>query len=130
MRTFLTGVFCVIAFTSVFAGDSKTSSDDHIYKIGADVKPAKAILTPQPELEEHSEKKTGHKNKHATGVVVLSGYVGKDGKFHDAKVVRSADPSLDSAALKAVAQWRFDPCVRKGVPVNCAMGVEISFNPY
>lgn len=127
MRAFLIAICCVVAFTLAFAGDSKTSSDDRIYKVGSDVTAPKAILTPRPEPQELPEKKPGHKNKHATGVVVLSGYVGKDGKFHDAKVVRSAEPSLDSAALKAVAQWQFHPCMRKGVPVNCALGVEISF---
>src|SRR6185437_1294020 len=120
------GVCVAIVVAALFAADSKPKGDDRIYKIGSDVTPPKAILTPPPDAQALPEKKPGHKNKHTKGVVVLSGYVGKDGKFHDAKLVRSLNPALDSVALKTVAQWQFHPCMRKSVPVNCATGLEIS----
>ena len=120
----------VIVIGALFAADSKPRGDDRIYKIGSDVTAPKPILTPHPEAQQLPEKKPGHKNKHTRGVVVLSGYVGKDGKFHGLAVVRSPNPALDSVALKTVEQWRFHPCTRKGVPVNCATALEISFDLY
>ncbi len=130
MRIFLVSICCVAALMVAYGGDSKSNSDDRIYKLGSDVTPPKAILTPHPEMQKLPEKRPGHKNKHTTGMVVLWGYVGKDGAYHDARVVRSTNSALDSAALKAVAQWQFHPCMRRGVPVNCAMGLEISFDLY
>ncbi len=128
MRALLIVTCCVVLFTPALAGDSKTNSDDRIYKIGYDVKPPKPILTRQPEAQKAARNKPGHKSKELTGVVVLSCYVGKDGRVHDAKVVRSANAELDAAALKVVSEWEFQPCTRKGVPVNCAFGMEVSFH--
>src|SRR6185437_16866677 len=122
------GVCVAIVVAALFAADSKPKGDERIYKIGSDVTPPKAILTPPPDAQALPEKKPGHKNKHTKGVVVLSGYVGKDGKFHDAELALSLNPALDSVTL--VAQWQFNLCMRKSVPVNCATGLEISFDLY
>jgi TonB family protein len=75
--------------------------------------------------------KPGNKKKPTyTGIAIISGYVGKDGKFHDAKVTRSAGKDLDPRALQKLSEWRFDPCKRNGVPVNCGMTIEVTFNLY
>jgi TonB family protein len=75
--------------------------------------------------------KPGKKKKPPhTGIAIISGYVGKDGKFHDAKVIRSAGKDLDPKALQRLSDWRFDPCKLKGVPVNCGMTIEVTFNLY
>jgi len=61
------------------------------------------------------------------GSVKLFGYVGTDGKFHDPKVVRSLDPTLDALAVEAVGRWKFKPATRDGVPVNCSLTIEMNF---
>jgi outer membrane biosynthesis protein TonB len=75
--------------------------------------------------------KPGNKKKPTyTGIAIISGYAGKDGKFHDAKVIRSAGKDLDPRALQKLSEWRFDPCKRNWVPVNCGMTIEVTFNLY
>jgi TonB family protein len=59
--------------------------------------------------------------------VVLSGYVGTDGKFHDPKVVTSLDPTLDDLAVEAVGRWKFTPATRDGVPVNLPVTTRVKF---
>jgi TonB family protein len=82
--------------------------------------------------DESAKEKSGKPGKKKkpphTGIAIISGYVGKDGKFHDAKVIRSAGKDLDPKALQRLSDWRFDPCKLKGVPVNCGMTIEVTFN--
>ncbi len=61
---------------------------------------------------------------------MISGYIGADGRFHDAKVARSLDPGLDANALEAVRRWEFSPCTKDGRPVNCKMDFEVGFHFY
>jgi hypothetical protein len=73
--------------------------------------------------------KAGKKKKPThTAIAVISGYVGKDGRFHDAKVIRSAGKDLDPKALQKLSEWRFDPCKLNGVTVNCGMKIEVTFH--
>ena len=78
----------------------------------------KALFTPSP-IYPHDRK--------IDGSVKLFGYVGTDGKFHDPKVVRSLDPTLDALAVEAVGRWKFKPATRDGVPVNCSLTIEMNF---
>jgi protein TonB len=59
--------------------------------------------------------------------VVLSGYVGTDGKFHDPKVDRSLDPTLDDLAIEAVGRWKFKPATQDGVPVDFPVIIRVKF---
>ena len=53
------------------------------------------------------------------GLIILSVVVGKNGKVQQVTVVRGdkGDPRLDSAAVKAVKQWRYEPYVYQGKPI-------------
>jgi len=86
----------------------------------------------EPAKDESAKEKSGKPGKQKkhpyTATAVISGYVGKDGKFHAAKVIRSAGKDLDPKALQKLAEWRFDPCKLKGVPVNCGMSIEVTFH--
>jgi TonB family protein len=82
-----------------------------------------------PESGKETPGKPGKKKKPGyTGTAIISGYVGKDGKFHDGKVIRSAGKDLDPKALQKLSEWRFDPCKLNGVPVNCGMTIEVTFH--
>jgi protein TonB len=62
------------------------------------------------------------------GKVYVSFVVGKDGHVTDAKVVRSADPSLDKEAIRVVNSlpvWK--PGKQRGKPVRVGFSVPISF---
>lgn len=60
------------------------------------------------------------------GIVVLGIVIGDDGSVIEAEVVRSI-PELDQAAVDAVLQWRYEPTLLNGEPVEVAMHVTINF---
>jgi TonB family protein len=67
--------------------------------------------------------KVGHKR--IVGPLVVDGYVGADGAFHDAVIVKSPDKSLEADMLAAVKKWTFKPCSLDGSPVNCRMQMQL-----
>lgn len=60
------------------------------------------------------------------GQVVLQAVIAKDGTVQDVKVV-SGSPLLTDAALQAVRQWRYQPYVLNGQPVEAETQVQINF---
>jgi TonB family protein len=60
------------------------------------------------------------------GVVIVSFTIGADGTVTDAWVERSI-PLLDQAALDAVKQWRFEPALSAGVPVQTTRVTTFAF---
>jgi TonB family protein len=103
----------------------QTKPEDPIYKIEKDIKPPRAISSPRPNFSADASR--GKFN----GAVVVTGYVGTDGKFHDAKVLRSiGDSVLDAKVLGAVKQWTFHPCTKDDRPVNCTITIETAIHLY
>jgi TonB family protein len=62
------------------------------------------------------------------GTVELVCTVANDGRAKDIKVVKSVDPRLDDAAVKALEQWEFAPALKFGEPVPARMTVEMTFS--
>ncbi len=63
----------------------------------------------------------------AQGPVVLHAVIGADGAVQNLRVVSSAHPTLNNAALAAVAQWRFRPYLLNGVPVEVEAQITVNF---
>ena len=63
------------------------------------------------------------------GVVVLALLVDKSGQVSSARVVRSLGKAFDEAAVEAVRQWRFEPLLRDGQPVESEINITINFVP-
>jgi protein TonB len=61
--------------------------------------------------------------------VVIAAIIGKDGKIKDAKIVTSPEASLSAAALDAVQQWRYEPTVMDGQPVEVHTTINLNFVP-
>jgi outer membrane biosynthesis protein TonB len=130
MQRLLIASCAALVCVAILSAETGTKKDDHIYRAGRDgVTAAKPIRTPHPEPPKLKATKPGKKNKENTKVEWVTGYVGKDGKFHAARA-QSPDHEFESYALKTVAEWEFVPCRRKGVPVNCTMAFEITFHPH
>ena len=51
-------------------------------------------------------------------------------KPRDLRVVRGLGFGLDAKALEAVRQWRFQPALKDGRPVNVQISVEVEFHLY
>jgi TonB family protein len=61
------------------------------------------------------------------GIVVIEATIATSGCVRGAIVVRNSDPSLDMAALRAVADWRYTPTLLDGIPVPVIMTVTVNF---
>jgi protein TonB len=61
------------------------------------------------------------------GQVMVQALVGKDGKVHDVRVVKSI-PMLDASAIAAVKQWVFKPALSNNKPVAVWVAVPVKFS--
>jgi TonB family protein len=61
-----------------------------------------------------------------SGVVVIEGMIGVDGRVQCARVMKSV-PLLDQAALDAVTQWEFTPIIMAGTPVPTRLTTSVNF---
>ena len=87
---------------------------------GGDVIAAKAVYQPKPEYPELAKlTRTG-------GDVVFEAVIGKDGTIEDLKVLKG-HPLLVKAALDAVRQWRYQPTLLNGEPVEVMTEITVSF---
>jgi len=84
------------------------------------VKPARLVHKVSPEYPKKARK------QHVEGVVRLHAIIGKDGAPRELTVV-SGDPLLTDAALKAVRQWRYEPTLLLGRPVEVDTTIDVIF---
>ena len=91
-------------------------------RIGGNVEFAKVLTKVQPIYPE-SAKAAG-----AQGSVVLHAIVSKDGRPLSVEVLNSQiDPELARAAVEAVSQWRFQPTLLNGEPVEIDTTITVNF---
>jgi protein TonB len=62
-----------------------------------------------------------------SGTVILHVLVGKDGRVHDVKVIKSVN-MLNDAAIDAVKKWVFKPALANNKPVAVWVEVPMQFN--
>lgn len=62
-----------------------------------------------------------------TGRAVVSFVIGSDGTVADAKVLSSTHGAFDEPALAALAEWKFAPGQKAGVPVNTRAELALVF---
>ena len=61
------------------------------------------------------------------GPVVLAAVIGKDGAIQNLRVVSTASPLLNAAAVDAVKQWRYKPYILNGEPVEVDTTITVNF---
>jgi protein TonB len=89
-------------------------------RVGGSVIAAKLIYQPMPEYPQLA------KMTHTEGAVELEAVIGKDGTIEELKVLRG-HPLLVKAALDAVRQWRYQPTLLNGEPIEVVTEVTVSF---
>lgn len=95
-----------------------------VYKVGGGISAPQALSTPDPEYTEEA------RTAKTQGTCVLWLIVDQQGHPRDIKVVRGLGNGLDAKAIEAVKQWRFQPAVKDGQPVNVQISVEVAFHLY
>lgn len=95
-----------------------------VYKVGGGISAPTAISTPDPEYTEEARRAK------TQGTCILWLVVDSTGKPRDVKVVRGLGYGLDAKALEAVRQWRFQPSLKDGKPVDVQISIEVGFHLY
>jgi protein TonB len=95
-----------------------------VFKVGGGISAPQAISTPDPEYTEEA------RNAKTQGTCILWLIVDDQGRPRDIRVVRGLGFGLDARAVDAVRQWRFQPAMKDGHPVNVQISVEVGFKLY
>jgi periplasmic protein TonB len=95
-----------------------------VFKVGGGISAPQAISTPDPEYTEEA------RNAKTQGTCILWLIVDDQGRPRDIRVVRGLGFGLDAKAVEAVKQWRFQPALKDGHPVNVQISVEVGFRLY
>jgi len=95
-----------------------------VFKVGGGISAPQAVSTPDPEYTEAA------RNAKAQGTCILWLIVDDQGRPRDIRVVRGLGYGLDAKAVDAVKQWKFEPAMKDGHPVNVQISVEVAFKLY
>jgi TonB family protein len=95
-----------------------------VFKVGGGISAPQAISTPDPEYTQEA------RNAKTQGTCILWLIVDDQGHPRDIRVVHGLGMGLDSKAIEAVKQWRFEPAMKDGHPVNVQISVEVGFKLY
>jgi protein TonB len=68
------------------------------------------------------------RNARLQGSVVLEATIARDGTVKDLRLLKSAQPLLDKAALEAVARWKYSPTTLNGDAVEVLLSVTVTFS--
>ena len=90
-------------------------------KVGGQVQAAKIISKPTPVYPPLA------RQTRISGVVRLHAIIGKDGMIQQLEVL-SGHPLLQQAALDAVRQWRYQPTLLNGEPVEVDTTIDVIFS--
>lgn len=89
--------------------------------------PGPANITPPVKIADVPPRyPTGAMTAKREGRVILEAMIDVNGSVVDVNVLRSA-PEFDEAAANAVAQWKYRPAMRNGVPIPTIMSVVVTF---
>jgi TonB family protein len=91
-------------------------------RVGGSVRPPRKVRDVHP-VYPRSMREAG-----LEGVVPLEAIIGRDGTVQSLRVVSAqVHPDFARAAIDAVRQWRFDPTLLNGKPVEVVMNVSVEF---
>jgi TonB family protein len=102
-------------------GDKATKMGPHRIRVGGAVEAAKLIEGAQPAYPDAA------KSRGAQGVVVLEATISTGGGIEDLKVISSPDDDLTKASLEAVREWRYQPTLLNGDPIEVVTTVAVNF---
>jgi len=89
-------------------------------RVGGNVQPPRAISAPQPVYPALA------RQARIQGAVVLHAVITRDGRVEELHVI-SGHPLLIQAAEDAVRQWRYQPTLLNGDPVEIEMTITVNF---
>jgi protein TonB len=88
--------------------------------VGGQVQSAKIVSQPRPVYPPLA------RQARIQGTVRLEAVISKEGSVEELKVI-SGHPLLIQSALAAVQQWRYEPTLLNGVPVEVITTIDVNF---
>lgn len=95
-----------------------------VFKVGGGISAPEPVSTPDPEYTEQA------RIAKTQGTCILWLIVDDQGRPRDIRIVRGLGMGLDAKAIEAVKQWKFQPAMKDGRPVNVQISVEVGFKLY
>jgi protein TonB len=89
-------------------------------RVGGQVQSAKIVSQPRPVYPPLA------RQARIQGTVRLEAVISKEGSVEELKVI-SGHPLLIQSALAAVQQWRYEPTLLNGVPVEVITTIDVNF---
>jgi TonB family protein len=102
-------------------GPAAASGGPHRVRVGGNVVPAHVVYKIDPEYPDDV------RSRGIQGNVVLRAVVSLKGTVLSLTSVSSPDPQLTEAAVKAVREWRYQPALLNGEPVETGTTIEVNF---
>ncbi|MYB51918.1 MAG: TonB family protein [Acidobacteriia bacterium] len=103
-------------------GSVRSSEPRRRVRVGGNVRRARLVHYVAPTFPADAE------NQGVGGTVQLEGVVGKEGRVVGLSTLNSiVDERLSSAASDAVLQWRYDPTLLNGQPVETVVTISVAF---
>lgn len=62
-----------------------------------------------------------------TGAVVIFGIIGLNGHIHSLEVLSTPDSDMAASALGAIREWRYEPYMLNGIPVEMETLIHVNF---
>ena len=90
-------------------------------RVGGNMVPAKLVSKVDPEYPEDARARGIH------GEVVLRAVISTQGAVLSPTAISTPDPQLAEAAIKAVRQWRYQPSLLNGEPVETVTTITVNF---
>lgn len=105
-------------------GDDPLGGGDRVLIPGGDVREPVALERADPDYPEPARR------AHQQGTVVLEAIITASGAVQEVRVLKTLNPILDEAAMRAVRQWRYRPATLNGraVPVYLTVTVKFGLN--
>ncbi|HLM98487.1 MAG TPA: M56 family metallopeptidase [Bryobacteraceae bacterium] len=96
-------------------------AERHRVRVGGNVVPAKLVSKIDPEYPEDARARGIH------GEVVLRAVISVQGAVLSPTAISTPDPQLAEAAMKAVREWRYQPSLLNGEPVETVTTITVNF---
>ena len=97
------------------------STFPHRIRVGGQVETAKLVENRRPDYPESA------RLRGIEGAVLLEAVISMDGIPLNLKVLSSPDPDLSEAAIDAVRQWRYEPTLLNGEPIEVVTTISVRF---
>lgn len=107
-------------FTPVSVVKPNTTSASAPIRIGGGVQSAKLLFGPRPTYPPLA------RTTRTQGTVRIQAVIGRDGTIRNLQLV-SGPPLLVAAAIEAVQQWRYQPTLLNGQPVEVLTEIDVNF---